>query len=577
MKTAAALLRVSTTSQELESQKESIRLDAEKLGYSIPDNLIFGEKISGDRPQYIKEVDENGNESGYLINAEDSDSIKELKAVCQNPATRDTIDCIFLWEISRLSRKQSLLLSHIEFFNVLKKPLYFTSHKMWTMDPVTHIKNDNSVAQITFLSMYIEQEHTKILERTRRGKQYAFQYDKDRFLGGNVPFGFNVTVKDTRHKFLVPNESELQVINDMYHKYNNELWSFLKIADYLNNTGIPTKKGGRWKKETVSRIFNNERLIGKRTYGNMEAASTPIIDIDTYNNGQTILENKRLIYGKKKRKYNYPLRGIIKCGVCGDILQCKTTKVAKQYYNTHVNVNKFRADAIVWEVIKNSAIYEMHLLHSSDQSAQYDQKIDANKRLIELNNKGINEVKKRRKDLLNLIENGIYVLSDIQEKAKSFDVEIRKFESDNRTLNAQIKQFESEKEITPESIIKIHNYVSSQINDVTEITNIFKLLIKEIKVFNYGKNWVILEIGFKPDNAKMIAINDRNNKRNEFYYAFDPALTVTANNLNEIITHLLQSESLKYIFIENDPFSCKNNEMVRLEQKRNGIEGKTNA
>ena len=127
MKIAAALLRVSTNEQELESQKEEIKKVAEKMGYIIPDDFYFGEKISGGRPHFIKEIDNKGVETGYIVALQDNESLQKLKEVVQNPSTNKQIEMIFIWEISRISRKKSLLFTHLEFFNVLKKPIHFIS------------------------------------------------------------------------------------------------------------------------------------------------------------------------------------------------------------------------------------------------------------------------------------------------------------------------------------------------------------------------------------------------------------------------------------------------------------------
>ena len=101
-KIAAALLRVSSNQQELESQKDDIKKVANQMGYHIPDEYFYGEKISGGKPQFIKEVDDKGEETGYLITAEDRKSLQELKEVCQNPKTSSQISMIFCWEISRI-------------------------------------------------------------------------------------------------------------------------------------------------------------------------------------------------------------------------------------------------------------------------------------------------------------------------------------------------------------------------------------------------------------------------------------------------------------------------------------------
>ena len=47
MKTSAILLRVSTDKQEMESQKNDLLPIVTNMGYSVPEEYIFGQKITG--------------------------------------------------------------------------------------------------------------------------------------------------------------------------------------------------------------------------------------------------------------------------------------------------------------------------------------------------------------------------------------------------------------------------------------------------------------------------------------------------------------------------------------------------
>lgn len=191
-KIAAALLRVSSNQQELDSQKDAIKETANKMGYTIPDEFYFGEKVSGGRPQFIKEVDNNGNETGYLIALEDSKSLSNLKEACQNPKTSKQIEMIFIWEISRLSRRKSLLFTHLAFFETLKKPIHFISPPITTLKLDTLEADKMADANISFLAMYIEEEYSKIKERTQRGKKYVFENDPHRYVGGRMVYGLSL-------------------------------------------------------------------------------------------------------------------------------------------------------------------------------------------------------------------------------------------------------------------------------------------------------------------------------------------------------------------------------------------------
>ncbi len=75
-------------------------------------------------------------------------------------------------------------------------------------------------------------------------------------LGFNIPYGY-----DYPEGTLIKNTEEARVINNIYSWYQNGK-SMGKIAKMLNNTKIPTKKGGVWAKKTISTILKNPVYCG---------------------------------------------------------------------------------------------------------------------------------------------------------------------------------------------------------------------------------------------------------------------------------------------------------------------------
>lgn len=69
---------------------------------------------------------------------------------------------------------------------------------------------------------------------------------------GHAPFGYVY-----RNKKLVPFPLELRTVRVIRDKRNIEKLSYHKIAKYLNESRIPSKRGGQWYAETVKTIFEN--------------------------------------------------------------------------------------------------------------------------------------------------------------------------------------------------------------------------------------------------------------------------------------------------------------------------------
>ncbi|MBF0352370.1 MAG: recombinase family protein [SAR324 cluster bacterium] len=69
---------------------------------------------------------------------------------------------------------------------------------------------------------------------------------------GHAPFGYVYL-----HKKLVPHIPELKIVHLILEKRDNDSLSYHKIARYLNEHMIPSKRGGKWYAETVKTIYEN--------------------------------------------------------------------------------------------------------------------------------------------------------------------------------------------------------------------------------------------------------------------------------------------------------------------------------
>ena len=84
MREAALLLRCSTNLQDYNRQKNDLLALADKLGFNVREEYIFGEYVTG------KDDIRKGNRQ----------SIQSLIDVC----LESMVDAVLIWEVSRLSR-----------------------------------------------------------------------------------------------------------------------------------------------------------------------------------------------------------------------------------------------------------------------------------------------------------------------------------------------------------------------------------------------------------------------------------------------------------------------------------------
>jgi DNA invertase Pin-like site-specific DNA recombinase len=111
--------------------------------------------------------------------------------------------------------------------------------------------------------------------------------------------------------------NEVETVNRIFHQYVNLRLSPSKIADLLNQDGIPTARGVRWYATAIRSMLRNERYAGTLTYNHRSKklrtymfkndpdqwvhvpdAIEPIISREMFDSAQAILIQRRVIKRK---------------------------------------------------------------------------------------------------------------------------------------------------------------------------------------------------------------------------------------------------------------------------------------
>lgn len=549
MKTAAALIRVSTDQQELNSQIESLKLEATKLGYIILDDLIFGEKVTGYDGGFIKD-----KKTGEIYRRVDRDSIIDLKQACEQDK-KNRIQAIFIWELSRLSRKPSTLLDYVDFFTILKKPILFTSHNIWTIDPATLEPIENSKIFINMLATFGEQERNKLMQRYQRGKRYAA--NDNRYIGGSIPYGYDIeNIKDKKYYILHTERSE--IIKDIYDKYLYDGWASDRIARYLNAKEIPTyyninnpdkklktnigniieRKNIRWSHTSVLQILRNSFYKGERSYQDLTVECPIIIMPEIWEQVQQRLKDNNK-FGEKKRKFNYPVKEILRCGSCNSKFYGAVTSSKQQYYCNRFQLegkkcncnklHKYKLDGLIWTFISNTSnvynFFEELTLNNNNSN-----RIKELKDLNDLELAEIQKLQERKSSLLKMFRYGTYTEEELNENALELVKQINSYQEIIKEREAEISILNHQQnlEITPENL---QQQIIKAGEDVLKIANIINSIIRTITVHTLvEKRFSLLEINlyWGVRNTHYI-IYDHSDRTNIFYYVelkkhdyFDP-------------------------------------------------------
>ena len=298
MKKAVLFVRVSTEKQTLESQIEALKRTAFIDGYSDSDLIVIAKK-----------------ESGVKLKESEREGLNELKSVI----IENDVDCVYIFELSRLSRDPMTLYSvRDKIFKDNKVQLKCLKPTFSLLEEPERTKFD-AMGSLVFsiFGCFAEQEVVEKKERFHRGK--AQKAIEGKYSGGTVPYGYEIDAN--KDNLLVINHDEADIIHTIFDLYeagyslsriSQELRERgLKYQNYVNKKRSPEKDFGIW---FVHQILTAELLTGRKTKGATAsfARSYPaIISEAQFDRCRKIAEDNNTRFGKVERIF----LGIAVCGI----------------------------------------------------------------------------------------------------------------------------------------------------------------------------------------------------------------------------------------------------------------------
>ena len=132
---------------------------------------------------------------------------------------------------------------------------------------------------------------------------------------GKPAFGYRIGA-DRRFEIM---SQEAAVVQLIYRLYTENKMGLRRIARYLNEQGITTRRGGLWSMVSLYDILRNRTYLGTYTRFGMRVPGShpPIVSADTFRQIQ-----ERLSAGPKATGYTkatpFLLSGLSYCGYCGN-------------------------------------------------------------------------------------------------------------------------------------------------------------------------------------------------------------------------------------------------------------------
>ncbi|MCP3167392.1 recombinase family protein [Myxococcus qinghaiensis] len=237
------------------------------------------------------------------------------------------VDVVVVYKVDRLSRSLLDFAKVMERLNTAGASFVSVTQNFSTADAMGRLT-------LNMLMSFAEFEREMISERTR--DKVAAARRKGLWTGGRAPLGYDV--KDKR---LVANEYEAVVVREAFELYLQHQQASA-VARLLNERGRKTKRyeaqsgatraARKWTTQDVLRLLRSPLYAGFVPYGDeMHPGEHPaIVDRATFHQVRDMLERPGIQY--HGRNPDYVLRGLLRCGLCGEAMTPGSTRKGTREY-----------------------------------------------------------------------------------------------------------------------------------------------------------------------------------------------------------------------------------------------------
>jgi len=220
---------------------------------------------------------------------------------------------VLVFKIDRLTRSTSDLIFLVDLFNEYN--CTFNS-LMESIDTQTA----SGRMFLKIIGIFAEFERENIAERIILGRDRKVN-EGYTLCSHTCSYGYD---RPNGQKIQTINESEAQVVREIFDWYANQGVGMTEIARRLNRRGIPSKKDSVWRTSNVKNLLRNNNYVGdvRRHYEDPSKAYTvkgkhePIISEELFNKAQyRTAKGKRISRTKQPRDENY-FAGFLVCAEC---------------------------------------------------------------------------------------------------------------------------------------------------------------------------------------------------------------------------------------------------------------------
>ena len=281
MSKVIALLRVSTKAQQLASQREKVIQAILNDGYDESDIIPIED-----------------TESASQLDEEERSGINKLKHTIET----EQIASVYVYEISRLSRKETVLYSVREYLQKHKVQLVCLNPPFVMFNPDWSISNAAAFTFSIFSTLSSQETYIRT-QRVMRGKEKKKLEGK--LSVGSPLYGYTL---DSEHR-PIPHPTESVFVKEIFDRYVNQLESSGSIAKDLY-----LRKAFRDDSTKLLTIQNYVCVVlrEKRYAGLVESIYPPLVTKELFYQAQKLRSKTGSKFHRKSNtKIIYPLQGYL--------------------------------------------------------------------------------------------------------------------------------------------------------------------------------------------------------------------------------------------------------------------------
>ena len=292
--------------------------------------------------------------------------------------------------------------------------------------------------------------------------------------GGDAPLGYDVE----HDKTYTINEEEAQAVKIIFDMYVKG-YSYSNIIDELNELGYKTKRGNKFGKNSLHGILSNEKYTGVYVFNKtqrkgvngkrnghkqksedeiikVEGGMPQIIDKETFNQAQEMMQRRKKSPGAHKATTTYLLTSIIRCGECSHAMQGnkRKDKYGNDYISYRCGCRKQKRDCknreikrdyletfILQELEKNILNDDAIPVLSKALNEKLKESNDNNSELLKSLENKLEKVNKEINNILNAIMNGIVnnmlkeKLDELEQVKLNLDLKMSELKRENKEID----------------------------------------------------------------------------------------------------------------------------------------------